>query len=90
MECGNGKFVYDTTYGKTHVITWGSEAAPPYVLIHGMTVSPTMWFANIPEWSQHFSLFAIVVMGDFGKSEYTSQSLLLNILIGGYMEYLMD
>ncbi|MCR2823637.1 alpha/beta fold hydrolase [Lederbergia panacisoli] len=61
----------DTSFGKTHVITCGPEGAPPLVLIHGMTVSSTMWFANAPDWSQQFRVFAIDVMGDFGKSECT-------------------
>ncbi|MBS4196306.1 alpha/beta fold hydrolase [Lederbergia citri] len=61
----------DTSFGKTHVIICGPKDAPPLVLIHGMTVSSTMWFANAPEWSQHFRVFAIDIIGDFGKSECT-------------------
>jgi len=64
-------FFIDTSFGKTHVITCGSEDAPPLVLIHGMTVSSTMWFANASFWSQNFRIFAIDIIGDFGKSECT-------------------
>lgn len=64
-------FYIDTSFGKTHVITCGPEDAPPLVLIHGMTVSSTMWFANASFWSQNFRVFAIDIIGDFGKSECT-------------------
>ena len=59
----------NTTFGNTHVISCGPKEAPPLVLIHGMTVSSTMWFANAPFWSQKFRVFAIDIIGDFGKSE---------------------
>lgn len=59
----------NTTFGKTHVIACGPIDAPPLVLIPGMTVSSTMWYANAPYWSQNFRVFAIDTIGDFGKSE---------------------
>lgn len=62
-------FYIDTTFGKTHVIACGPKDAQPVVLIHGMTVSSTMWFANAPVWSQNYRVYAIDTIGDFGKSE---------------------
>lgn len=62
-------FYIETTYGKTHVIACGPKDAQPVVLLHGMTVSSTMWFANVPYWSQNYRVYAIDTIGDFGKSE---------------------
>ncbi|MBS4172228.1 alpha/beta hydrolase [Bacillus sp. FJAT-49736] len=64
-------FYIGTSFGKTHVLACGPKDAPPLVLLHGMTVSSTMWFANAPIWSQNFRVFAIDITGDFGKSECT-------------------
>ena len=63
------RFYIHTSFGSTHVIACGPKEAPPLVLIHGMTVSSTMWFANAPDWCQKFRIFAIDTIGDFGKSE---------------------
>ena len=63
------RFYINTSFGPTHVIACGPKKAPPLVLIHGMTVSSTMWFANAPDWCQKFRVFAIDTIGDFGKSE---------------------
>ncbi|MCM3768594.1 alpha/beta fold hydrolase [Neobacillus niacini] len=62
-------FFIETTFGKTHVIACGPKDAQPVVLLHGMTVSSAMWFANAPVWSQYYRVYAIDIMGDFGKSE---------------------
>ena len=62
-------FFIETAFGKTHVIACGPKDAQPVVLLHGMTVSSTMWLANAPVWSQSYRIYAIDIMGDFGKSE---------------------
>jgi pimeloyl-ACP methyl ester carboxylesterase len=62
-------FYIETTFGRTHVIACGPKDAQPVVLLHGMTVSSTMWFANAPHWSQNHRVYAIDTIGDFGKSE---------------------
>ncbi|MBY0121769.1 alpha/beta fold hydrolase [Bacillus sp. S/N-304-OC-R1] len=59
----------NTTFGKTHVIACGPKNAQPLVLLHGMTVSSAMWFANAPGWSEMYRVYAIDTIGDFGKSE---------------------
>ena len=58
----------DTSFGQTHVIEAGTPGKPPLVLMHGMTVSSTMWAPNIEAWAPHFHIFVIDTMGDFGKS----------------------
>lgn len=59
----------ETTFGKTHVIACGPKNAQPLVLLHGMTVSSAMWFANAPVWSKKYRVYAVDTIGDFGKSE---------------------
>ncbi|MGE8206656.1 alpha/beta fold hydrolase [Heyndrickxia sp. NPDC080065] len=51
------------------MISCGPVDAPPLILMHGMTVSSTMWFANAPDWSEKFRIYALDIIGDFGKSE---------------------
>lgn len=62
-------FYIETAFGKTHIIACGPKDAIPVVLIHGMTVSSTMWFANAPVWSKKYRVYAIDTIGDFGRSE---------------------
>jgi pimeloyl-ACP methyl ester carboxylesterase len=62
-------FFIETAFGRTHVIACGPKNAHPVVLLHGMTVSSTMWLANAADWSQSYRIYAIDTMGDFGKSE---------------------
>ncbi|SOB91970.1 pimeloyl-ACP methyl ester carboxylesterase [Ureibacillus xyleni] len=79
----------ETSFGKTHVIVCGPVSAPPLVLIHGMTVSSTMWFANAPTWSKHFRIYAIDIVGDFGKSECT-KSISTSEDINTWLDELLD
>lgn len=57
-----------TRFGATHVIASGPKAAPPLILLHGITTSSTMWYPNIAELSRDFRTFAVDVIGDAGKS----------------------
>lgn len=57
-----------TQFGMTHVITSGPVDAPPLVLLHGMSMTSTMWSPNIVDFSKHFRVYAIDVMTQPGKS----------------------
>jgi len=57
-----------TTFGVTHVLRFGDPARKPLVLLHGMTMSSTMWYPNVKELIVDRCVYAIDVMGDFGKS----------------------
>lgn len=62
----------DTQYGKVHVIVSGSEDAPPLLLLHASGVASWSWKFNVAELSQHYRTYAIDLIGDVGKSEFTS------------------
>ncbi|RIX60164.1 alpha/beta hydrolase [Paenibacillus nanensis] len=59
----------ETKQGRTHVWMAGPEEAPPLVLFHGMGVSSAMWYPNAAALAGHFRIYAVDLMGDFGKSE---------------------
>ncbi len=62
----------DTQYGTVHVIVSGPEDAPPMLLLHASGVSSWSWKYNVAELSQHYRTYAIDLIGDVGKSEFTS------------------
>ncbi|KEO82338.1 alpha/beta fold hydrolase [Tumebacillus flagellatus] len=57
-----------TSFGDTHVLIAGQTDAPPLVLLHGMTISSTMWYPNIEELSRQFRVYAVDTIGDLGKT----------------------
>jgi pimeloyl-ACP methyl ester carboxylesterase len=62
----------DTSYGKVHVIVSGPEDAPPLLLLHASGVAGWSWKYNVEELSQHYRTYAIDLIGDVGRSEFTS------------------
>ena len=56
-----------TSYGETHFLTFGDPSKPPLVLLHGMTMSSTMWYPNVKQLIQERYVYAIDIMEDFGK-----------------------
>jgi hypothetical protein len=57
-----------TQWGYTHVVACGPTGAPPLVLLHGMSLSATMWFPNAPVWGREHRLYAVDTLGSAGKS----------------------
>ena len=57
-----------TRFGETHVLTCGDEALPPLLLMHGAMANATAWFLDIAEWSKHFRIYAIDMVGEPGLS----------------------
>ncbi len=62
----------DTQYGVVHVIASGPEDAPPILLLHASAVSGWSWKYNVEGLSQHYRTYAIDLIADAGKSDYTS------------------
>lgn len=58
-----------TTFGETHVLRFGDPEKKPLVLLHGMTMSSTMWYPNMKQFVQERCVYAIDIIGDFGKSK---------------------
>lgn len=61
-------YFVQTSYGKTHIIESGEKGSPPLVLLHGASMSSTMWYPNVLEWSKKFRVFAIDIIGDKNRS----------------------
>ncbi|GAB6991119.1 alpha/beta fold hydrolase [Paenibacillus pini] len=58
-----------TSFGETHVLIYGDRDKPPLVLLHGMTMSSTMWYPNMKALCGQRCVYAIDSVGDFGKSK---------------------
>ncbi|MGD9091700.1 MAG: alpha/beta hydrolase [Anaerolineales bacterium] len=71
----------ETQYGKVHVIVSGSEDAQPMLLLHASAVSSWSWKYNVGGLSEHYRTYAIDLIGDAGKSEFTN---LDNIMEDGH------
>ncbi|MFT4413020.1 alpha/beta fold hydrolase [Fredinandcohnia humi] len=57
-----------TLFGDTHVLETGVEDNPPLILLHGGSMSSTMWYPNVSEWNKHYRVLAIDILGDKNKS----------------------
>jgi len=62
----------DTQYGKVHVIASGPEDAPPLLLLHASGVAGWSWKFNVEGLSQTYRTYAVDLIGDAGKSAFTS------------------
>ncbi|EKS9797070.1 alpha/beta fold hydrolase [Burkholderia cepacia] len=65
---GHRRITVQTRHGTTHVIACGPAHAPPVVLIHGAQTTAASWQHYAGEWSKHFRLYAIDVIGEAGPS----------------------
>jgi pimeloyl-ACP methyl ester carboxylesterase len=64
-------FDVPTRFGPTHVHVSGPANAPPLLLLHGLGISSTMWYANMAELSRAYRVYALDTIGDKGKSVCT-------------------
>ena len=60
-----------TRFGTTHVVASGPKDAEPLVLLHGYMATLTMWAPNIADFSKHYRVYALDVMGQPGRSTPT-------------------
>lgn len=58
-----------TSFGETHILIFGDPSKQPLLLLHGMTMSSTMWYPNVKPLVQERCVYAIDIIGDFGKSK---------------------
>lgn len=58
----------DTSDGQTYVRISGPIDAPPLVLLPGVNASSLMWLPNISSLSQHYRVYAVDNLWDFGRS----------------------
>src|SRR5262245_3552203 len=57
-----------TRHGPTFVIAGGNGSAPPLVLLHGAGTNSAMWAGDFAEYSRHYRVMAIDLLGEPGKS----------------------
>ncbi|NMB88132.1 MAG: alpha/beta hydrolase [Chloroflexi bacterium] len=57
-----------TRCGDTFVLTCGDKACPPLLLIHGASSNATAWIGDVADYSRHFHVLAVDVIGEPGKS----------------------
>lgn len=62
----------NTQYGKVHIIASGNETNQALLLLHASGVSSWSWKYNVVSLSQKFRTYAIDLIGDAGKSEFTT------------------
>lgn len=57
-----------TRHGETFAIACGPMSAPPLILLHGAGTNSAIWGADMAEYSQHFRVYAVDLLGEAGKS----------------------
>ena len=65
-----------TRFGRTHMLVSGPEDAPPIFLIPGVSGCAPLWRRQIPEFSKHFRVYALDIVGQPGKSDPNTPSFL--------------
>jgi pimeloyl-ACP methyl ester carboxylesterase len=58
-----------TRHGKTFVITSGSPAYPPLILLHGAASNSMAWAGEVAHLVKHYRVYAVDIPGEPGKSE---------------------
>jgi pimeloyl-ACP methyl ester carboxylesterase len=58
----------ETPYGTTRVNICGPSDGPPVVLLPGAGATSTVWFNNVGPLTRTYQVFAVDLMGDFGRS----------------------
>lgn len=62
------QLVVPTKQGDTFVIVSGESSAAPLVLFHGSGTNSSVWIRAVAEWSQHYRVHAIDMIGEPGFS----------------------
>lgn len=57
-----------TRHGDTFVVASGKAAAPPMVLLHGSGSNSATWAHDVIEYSEHYRVYAVDILGEPGKS----------------------
>lgn len=60
-----------TDWGMAHVIVSGADDAEPLVLLHGFNATSVMWYPNIEALVKDHRVYAIDILTEPGKSEFS-------------------
>lgn len=69
----------NTSYGQSYIIHCGDRNLPPLILLHGTSSNSAIWIGDAVEYSKHFSVYAIDIPGEPGKSEEKQYPWKINI-----------
>jgi pimeloyl-ACP methyl ester carboxylesterase len=58
----------ETEFGKTHIISFGNPDGKPLILLHWFYSNSTEWKYMAPFLQERYSVYAIDIIGDMGKS----------------------
>ncbi|RKE82475.1 alpha/beta fold hydrolase [Chryseobacterium sp. AG363] len=58
-----------TSFGETHVISYGNEDHPKLILLHGANSNAASWMKDLALYSKEYKVYAIDIIGEPGKSE---------------------
>jgi pimeloyl-ACP methyl ester carboxylesterase len=59
----------ESAYGRVHVVVSGPPDAPPVLLLHGGTLSGSVWLYNVEALSRYCRTYAVDHPGEPGRSE---------------------
>jgi pimeloyl-ACP methyl ester carboxylesterase len=62
------RLMIPTRHGDTFVIASGDPSLPPLVLLHGAGTNSAVWAGDVPEYNQHYRVYAVDLIGEAGKS----------------------
>lgn len=58
-----------TSFGETHVLSYGNEDHPKLILLHGANSNAASWMKDLALYSKEYKVYAIDIIGEPGKSE---------------------
>ncbi len=71
----------ETRFGRTHMLVCGPEDAPALFLLPGVAGCAPLWRRQFAKFSEHFRVYAVDVIGQPGRSEANTLSLLNDDLV---------
>jgi pimeloyl-ACP methyl ester carboxylesterase len=71
----------ETRFGRTHMLVCGEEDAPALFLLPGVAGCAPLWRRQFDAFSKHFRVYALDVIGQPGRSEANTLSILNDDLV---------
>ncbi len=86
IDCPIESRFVKTRFGHTHMLVAGPENAEPLVLVPGVAGCAPLWRKQIPQFAEHFRVYALDIVGQPGRSDPNPPSFLNN----DYSDWLCD
>ncbi len=85
LGAAHERIAVKTRYGDTSLIAAGDPANPALILLHGSSMNAAMWIGDIPQYAEHFRVYAPDIPGEPGYSDEGQ----LPLDTGDYAEWLL-